>query len=936
MRKIIPYLFIFISVSTFAQVQTGIFTVSPPTFAPTDEITITVDNVDPSLWGVTDIYLWTWYYDFDYNFAGNSPTNGSWSNSDESQKFTDNGDGTFSFTFTPSVLFGDTDIGRIGVLAKADDGTGDKKTQDHYFEVGLFQITLNYPTEANTIIDSGDILPISVTASQAGNFELFANGTSVDIQNNITNYSLNYIVNEDTWFELVAEDVITGQEKTVTFNVILTPNPQEIPVPAGMEDGLNFDYNNPSQVTLVLYAPGKDFVHVIGNFNNNDWRLTNNFLLNKDSSQDRFWITLTNLDAGDSNLLYQYVIDGQITVADPYSTYILDEYGDPYIPTSTFPNIPDYPVGKTSHAVTWFDLNEQPYDWQITDFNRPKQDRLVVYELLIRDFDSQQSYEALMNNGRLDYLENLNVNVLHIMPVSEFDGNSSWGYNPAFHMALDKQYGSKEKLKAFIDECHARGIAVIIDVVYNHATGQNPYYRMWNDCNGCYVGQATPENPIFNVNDPNTVFQFFNDINHESPAAQHYIDKLNEYWLTEFNLDGFRFDFTKGFTNVVGDGGGYDASRIYLLERMYDAIRQVDSTAYVILEHFAPNSEETELINHRATSDPQEPGMMVWANHNYTYNEATMGWNNNSNFSWISYLNRGWSTPSNLAYMQSHDEERLMYKNLQWGNSSGSYDIQELHTALDRMELAGAFFFTIPGPKMIWQFDELGYEYSINYCQDGTISSNCRVDPKPIAWNLGYLNEPDRMDVYNVWKKLIGLKIYNPIFWTNNFMLDVGNPDGLKRIQLEDPFATGTQIKYVTILGNFDVVAKNIYPQFQETGTWYNMLDDTTINVTNINDPIWLQPGEYRVYSNQSTYLTSPDLPVLQTLSVYPNPSGNEIKLNKNIDKLSVYSITGKLIFSENNYTANKTISVNNLNTGIYIIKALIDSDVYNIKFIKK
>ena len=94
------------------------------------------------------------------------------------------------------------------------------------------------------------------------------------------------------------------------------------------------------------------------------------------------------------------------------------------------------------------------------------------------------------------------------MPVSEFDGNESWGYNPSFHMALDKYYGNKTAFKQFIDECHARGIAVILDVVYNHATGQNPYYRMWNTDNGGYGGQASANTVHFSIKLQHTLTVF--------------------------------------------------------------------------------------------------------------------------------------------------------------------------------------------------------------------------------------------------------------------------------------------------------------------------------------------------------------------------------------------------------------------------------------------
>lgn len=914
----------------FAQQQTATFTTNPQFFDATDEVTLTVSDLDLSQWGVSEIYLWAWYFDNDLNPAGDSPTNGSWTNSNTAQQFTNNGNGTFSFTFTPSVLFADTNIGRIGVLAKAQDGTGDKKTQDHLIDIGNFQLIVNNPAQQNTIVNSGTNLNINASASNTANFKLFANGTQVTTQNNTNTFNNNQLINQDTFFELEATSVSNSQVVTQSFNVILTPNPQNLPVPAGMQDGINFDPNNPSTVTLVLFAPGKDFIHLIGNFHNNDWMLSNTYLLNKDTSQNRFWITLNNLDQGNQNLLFQYVVDAEIRIADPYSIQILDEFNDVFIDNVTFPNLPEYPHNKTNHAVTWLKLDETPYQWQVTNFERPAQEDLVIYELLIRDFVSQHSFDGVVS--RLDYLQNLGINAIQLLPVNEFDGNISWGYNPSFHMALDKYYGTRNAFKNFVDQCHARGIAVIVDVVYNHATGQNPYYRMWNNCNGCYTGQATAQNPFFNVNDPNTAFQFFNDVNHESAATQAYLDRMNAFWLEEYNLDGYRFDFTKGFTNVVGDGGAYDASRIAILNRMYDEIRAVDPNAYVILEHFAPNSEETELINHRASADPNEPGMLVWSNHNFTYNQATMGYNN-SDFSWISYQNRGWSTPSSVGYMESHDEERLMYKNLAFGNSSGNYNITDLNTAIDRQKAAGAFYFTIPGPKMIWQFGELGYEFSINLCENGTINEDCRTAPKPIAFNLGYHNNTERLALYNSWRRLINLKNEEPIFKTTNFTLQVSD-DVQKKIYLVDDNASGNEIKYVIVIGNFGVNSITTQPFFQETGTWYNMLDNTPFEVTNTAMTISLQPGEFRIFANELSVLETQNH-TFEKILLYPNPSKNQIFFNTVIDTIKIFDVNGKLVHKSNDYIPGKELNIETLATGMYFIKITQKNTSQTLKLIK-
>ena len=914
MKQLLLIAVLLCSILGFAQQQNGVFSVSPPTFDQDEEITITVSNVDPSIWSVTEVYFWAWYIDTNGDFGNNSPTNGTWENSNETQKMTDNGDGTYSITFTPTTFYNATDIGQLGMLVKAKDGTGDKKTQDNLIPVGSFQVTLNSPTETTTLLDSGDVLNIEASASLDANFVLTSNGSVIDTQDGITSYTNNLTVNEDSNFVLTATDPNSGEVFEFSFNAVLTPNVTIAPVPAGAQNGINYDSSNPNEITLVLFAPEKEFVHLIGNFNSNNWTIDNTYLLNFDNDTNQHWITLNNFSVPNDDFLFQYSIEAELVVADPYSKVVLDPFNDQFIDNATFANIPSYPQGATSELVSWVKLNQPDYDWQIENFTRPAQEDLVIYEMLIRDFDEDHTFQSVIN--RLDYLEDLGINAIELMPVNEFDGNLSWGYNPALHMALDKYYGSPDDFKAFVDACHQRGIAVLLDVVFNHGTGQHPYYRMYNDCGGCYNGQATSENPIFNQNDPNTAFQFFNDINHESLATQNYMDQINRFWLEEYKIDGYRFDFTKGFTNTVGDGGGFDQSRINLLNRMYDDIRSYDEDAYVILEHFAPNSEETILINHRATGNASEPGMMVWGNSNFNYNQATMGYDD-SNFSNVSYQNRGWSTPSNVSYMESHDEERLMYKNLEFGNSNGAYDITELNTALDRLELAGAFYFTIPGPKMIWQFGELGYEFSINYCEDGTIDNDCRTGPKPIRWD--YLNNSNRTDVYDVWSKLIALKRNEPIFKTDNFTLEVAD-DFEKKIYLVDDNATGSEPKYVIIVGNFGVTSLTTQPFFQEAGTWYDVVTETSLEVSDTAMNVSLAPGEFKVYFNNQPSLSTNEVSALN-YTVYPNPTANYFSISNEVDAVQVYDMNGRLIKDyKGSFNANHRFGVENLSPGLYFI----------------
>ncbi|MCB0535881.1 MAG: hypothetical protein KDD14_27005, partial [Saprospiraceae bacterium] len=166
-----------------------------------------------------------------------------------------------------------------------------------------------------------------------------------------------------------------------------------------------------------------------------------------------------------------------------------------------------------------FKWGSPDFNWQIEDFQAPPREELVVYELLLRDFLARHDYQTLKDT--LDYLQRLGINAIELMPVSEFEGNISWGYNPSFHMALDKYYGTPEAFKSLIDECHRRGIAVILDVVYNHAFSQSPLARLdWDAA----AFRPSPTNPWLNV-EATHPFNVGYDFNHESPDTRRYIDR---------------------------------------------------------------------------------------------------------------------------------------------------------------------------------------------------------------------------------------------------------------------------------------------------------------------------------------------------------------------------------------------------------------------------
>ena len=909
--KKITLLLLFITSLGFSQI-----TITPNTFEVTESITISIDANSTAtdcngFSNPTKVYMHSGV-GTETN-AWETSVVGNWGLDDGVGEMTLNSSNNrWEITIIPKTYYTLTDaqaasVTNMGMVFRNETGAQEMKDNgcnDFIFNVGSFQLTLNSPSSSITVLNSGQNLSINATTSLTADFTLKADGAIIDQILNLTTYTFSPTVTQNTTYTLEATN--NGETKSTTFQAIINPTVTEATVPSGMKDGINLNPSDDTKATLVFYAPGKEFIHVIGSFNN--WQIDNAYLLKKDSAENRFWIELTGLTP-QTDYSYQYIIDADLRVADPYSTVVLTESNDQYINATTYPNLPNYPTGETNHAVTLLRTGDAAYDWQTTSFTKPAKTDLVIYEILIRDFDALHSYDAV--KARLDYLEDLGINAIEFMPVMEFDGNESWGYNPSFHMALDKYYGNTTSFKQFIDECHRRGIAVIIDVAFNHASGQNPYYRMWNTNDGGYGGTASPDSPFFNQTATHS-YSVFNDFNHSQQATKDYVKRISQYWIDEYKIDGFRWDLTKGFTqnctNNESCTNGYQQDRVDILKEYADYQWDIDPNFYVIFEHLGTNNEETQWVNYRLG---EGKGIMVWGNHNNNYNQATMGFNNDSDFSWVSYQNRGWSVPANVSYMESHDEERLMYKNLQFGNSNGSYTIRNLDTALEREELAGAFYFTIPGPKMIWQFGELGYDISIE--------QNGRTGNKPILWN--YLSNQNRRDIYDTWTKLITLKLNYDIFETSDFTLDVSNANGLKKIHLTN--ASATDIQNVVVIGNFGVTTQSISPFFQQTGTWYNLLNDNaTVIVTSTTASISLAPGEFKVYGNNPATLSNEDVTLEKnSLQLYPNPTSSSFSLSKEVLEVRVFDITGKQVkqFTKNTIIKNSYF-VTGLNKGVYFV----------------
>jgi hypothetical protein len=687
----------------------------------------------------------------------------------------------------------------------------------------------------------------------------------IQTANSVSTISANPTLTTAGNTEIVVEGTAGAVTKKDTLRFFVATAPNIAPLPPGVRDGVNYETGNTSAV-LVLYAPGKSRVSVIGEFAGSNWTEQTSYVMNKTPDGNYWWLRLTGLTPG-TEYAFQYLVDGSLKVAEPYSEKILDPSNDGTISSATYPNLKPYPTGQTTGIVSVLQTNAPGYTWAVNNFSRPDKRNLVVYEMLLRDFVTAHDWKTLKDT--LSHFKTLGINAIEIMPFSEFEGNESWGYNPDFFFAPDKYYGPKNSLKEFIDSCHKNGIAVIMDMVLNHATGFCPLAALyWNNA----TGQPAANNPWFNVTATHP-FSVFNDFNHESLATRYFSSRVMEHWLTEYKLDGYRFDLSKGFTQTnsgsnVGLWGQYDASRVAIWKRYYDTMQLKSPGSYAILEHFADNTEEIDLSNY---------GMMLWGNGAFNFQEASMGFLPNSNFEGILHTVRGWTNPYLVAYMESHDEERMMYKNLQFGNTANApHNVRDLNTALKRIELCAGFFLTAPGPKMIWEFGELGYDFSINRCTDGSINNNCRLDNKPIRWD--YKTVVQRKRVYDVFSALNKLRFhswYKDVFIANNINLGRSLSGAFKTMTIRSALDSSM----LCVVGNFDVTAQTGSFTFPVAGTWYDYLGGGTTTATGSAQNITLQPGEFHVYLNRnltnavitSTGSTGANVNQLQA-EVYPNP----------------------------------------------------------------
>ena len=593
-------------------------------------------------------------------------------------------------------------------------------------------------TPDNHILLSATTIGINVSTTATAEITVEVNGTTIGSTTG-TEINCSYKVETTGQYTITVKATAGSDIKEEVIEYLYLPAPKQVDYPGGTPI-MGAVENADGSVTFCLGAPQKSTAIIIGSWD--DYAPLAERVMNyQDYNGNRyFWTTVEGLDRNEY-YPYYYVVDGSIKVADPYAHLVLDCYNDKWIDKKVWPDMPKYPYEYFEDVMLAVYYGaDGDYDWKVTDFQIPDKSTLVVYEMLFRDFTAAQTIKGA--ESYFSHLATLGVNAIELMPIMEFNGNNSWGYNTNFYMAPDKAYGSPDDLRHFIDLCHEHGMAVILDIVFNQSDGLHPWYQMY--------GPA--DNPFYNQYAPHD-YSVLNDWRQDNPLVQQQFDDALRFWMTSYNVDGFRFDLVKGLGDNSSYGGGteaYNQSRVDRMKKFHAVIKSVKPNGIHINENLAGSQEETEMGN---------DGQLCWANINNASCQIAMGWESDSNASrfYSAYDNRPWG--STVSYAESHDEERMGYKQSQWGATNSiktNWDAR-----CNRLGSVAAQMLMAPGPKMIWQFGELGNDQSTKN-KDG--SNN--TDPKKPWWFM--LDTPSVKGLYDSYKELIGIRMLNPDLFTES------------------------------------------------------------------------------------------------------------------------------------------------------------------------
>ncbi|MDH4070491.1 MAG: alpha-amylase family glycosyl hydrolase, partial [Ignavibacteria bacterium] len=482
-------------------------------------------------------------------------------------------------------------------------------------------------------------------------------------------------------------------------------------------------------------------------------------------------------------------------------------------------------------------LTADDYVWTSDGFQRPPIDRLCIYELHVGEFaggyynlgGGEAGFSDLAS--LMAYFDSLGVNAIELMPINDFGligpSGHSWGYDISHYFALEPSYGRPADLKALVDSAHARGIAVLLDVVFNHQNDPGPLWQMEPDEIGnLYFKPASTlhhnEDPLF----------FFRDMDHWTNETQELVYETIKMWIDEYRIDGFRYDFTQGVGWDIAEPTRGILGWANAIDQEYNG------EIYQIAEHLP---ESAALILHSGLT-----GGWHDSYHDEIFDEARFRNTSLTNFESLildldgypgndipaaptRYANR--TEPVNMN--NNHDEQSLIYEMI-------TFQGVDTATAYVRDKLYSTFMFTSLGIPLVWQGMEFG-------APRGWMTDNEKLSYRPVEWDLF---DTDRgRDHFGYYRKLIFQRLNNPALYR-------GTLNTLWRFESEKVLVwgftdagSGNMVMAVANLSSIERTVNDV--PWLGSGIWYNIWDQSELVSPGVSlDSLTLPAYTALVYSN--------------------------------------------------------------------------------------
>ena len=411
-----------------------------PTFPSVDDEVVLYFNSslgNGELAGVIPVYIHTGV--ITSNSSGPSDWQNvqtTWGTSDSNALMDPEGNGVHSFDFNGLSIadyYGIDEGEEIESLAMVfRNATGSlvgraADNSDIFYAVsnGSFTASLMTPALGYAVLEINETFEIIGQASEASELTIKVNGEVVASNSGSTiNHTFSAQSGGQYAVELQADNGTLIASDSASLAVLPDTPTTAWPTGNGL-DGI--EYLSESSVKLQLHAPGKSFVFAVGDFSN--WELNYDYLMTQSPDGNKHWIEINGLTPGEEYRFHYHVMPDDMRIADPYSEKILDPWNDGWISESTYPDLLEFPNMQTENTpVSVLQTGMPSFNWSDENFNRPERESLVIYELLVRDFTEERNFQSILDT--LDYLDRLGINAIEFMPVNEFNGNDSWGYNP--------------------------------------------------------------------------------------------------------------------------------------------------------------------------------------------------------------------------------------------------------------------------------------------------------------------------------------------------------------------------------------------------------------------------------------------------------------------------------------------------------------------------